>query len=106
MTQMKLRELLPVGKITSRKPLNEIVHIDLSGTGVVVGVDDYDDVTFVPGKGGLDIPTLGKVIETLEKSRWFIQLVIKMSKTIHVGDTNAHKVRVDFDDSGIHFNWR
>jgi hypothetical protein len=96
MKNMKLVELLPVGKIEPRKSVTEIIDITDSGDGVSVAIDDYDDVTFIPvGEVGKD--KLGDIFDILRTSFWFQRMVIRFARL------KKTKVKVIFRPNGIEF---
>jgi len=94
---MKLSELLPVGKLTPRKPLNETIDISSGKEGVYVAVDDNDDVIFVGRTAGLRPEELEPIIDALSKTRWFVKLVVSAAKR------KVERINVEFSSDGIKF---
>lgn len=78
MKDMKLKELLPVGKIEPRKPIKELLDIHEEQGGVMVAIDDYNDVLFVAGKG-FDRSKLKPYIELISHNYGFKEAVIAYS---------------------------
>jgi len=94
---MKLKTIMGVGKITPRKPLHEIVDVNVTKSGVMVAIDDGGDVLFTSKMTGLRPEELKPIISALLKTRWFIKLVADASKR------NVEIINVEFSNDGIKF---
>ena len=97
MQDMKLRELMPVGKIEPRKSLMETVHTTWGDGGIIVSIDNYDDVTLTPHGAGVKLADLGKVVDVLVQTRWFVELILKAAKR------HVTRIKVTFSNDGISF---
>ena len=91
---MKLVKLMPVNPL---KHINEIIDVSLSSSGVIVGIDDYDDIMFDGRNTGLHPEDLKPIITALSATSWFKRLVINAAKR------KVQLIRVEFSSDGIKF---
>jgi hypothetical protein len=93
---MKLIELMPLNR-PEQKKVNEIIDISTGDSGVIVGVDDYDDIMFDGRKVGLQPNALRTFIDSLSGTKFFKELVIRAAKR------KVRLIRVEPGSNRIHF---
>ena len=96
MKDMKLVTLMAINKPEPKK-LNEIKNVSVEKDGVLVSIDDYDDVTFKPGRNVANLPELGVIVDGMSKTRWFTKLVVAIAKR------QVREIKVDLSDAGVMF---
>jgi hypothetical protein len=97
---MKLVELLPVGKIEPRKPINEIVGVELLPNKKAVELTIDDSVLHIhPGAGIKDINALQQLVAALVLNQVFKSAMYEANVKRHVDE-----IQISLTKDGLRFS--